>query len=149
MIRRIKILDVPMDHVGKKAVLLLREAYGKPDKQFRNEFMVGADVVRRLVSMDIDDGSMGASIEEIEKRFLQPMAHGLAQSLPGNIAFVPLELPSGCQATRQFWDDVSVRLVTGWYEPVILNDSGEIVGYDKARAALRMEAAGIIPKEAA
>lgn len=137
----IDILKAPMGLLVKQAAFLVREAYGKPERPFQNRFMrIGENCTQRLTQIDIDEGSMGASVDQITERFLKPMAHGLAHSLPRDVAFGALELPSGCQAARQMWDDVSVRLTTGWYQPAIFDDQGEVVGYEKPRAALRMEA---------
>lgn len=140
MTGEVEILSASMALLGKKAVILLRETYGKPDRPFQNRLVsLAPGRIQKYVDIVIDERSMNASVEEITERFLRPMAAGLAQSLPRDVAFVPLELPSGCQAARQTWDDVSLRLTTGWRPTPIFDDEGEIVGYDEDVPILRMD----------
>lgn len=144
----IDILKAPMGLLVKQAAFLVREAYGKPERPFQNRFMrIGENCTQRLTQIDIDEGSMGASVDQITERFLKPMAHGLAHSLPRDVAFGALELPSGCQAARQMWDDVSVRVVTGWWERPIVDETGEVTGYEPPCPMLRMDV--IVTTEAA
>lgn len=126
--------------VCKDAVWSFVALYGKADRPFHNQFTPLRGDCRQLsVDRVLSESDRDAAIEQFHERIIAPAMGALKISVPRNVAFRPLELPSGCQCSRQMWRDVSIRMVTGWRDTPILDDDGEVIGYEDPVPVIRFD----------
>ena len=126
--------------VAKEAAILLSQCYGVPDIEYQNRFMkIGQKTNQFHVDCVFSDSDRDLDIAQFSERFIAPAVHALANRIPRGICFGPLELMSGCQASRQYHNGVSIRCCAGWYERPILAADGKVVSYEPPVPILRMD----------
>ena len=109
-------------------------------REYQNRFMkIGPITSQRHVDARLHEADRNLAPRELLERIIRPMAQALAESVPSDVAFVPIELPSGYQVVRCFMSGVSMMAIAGWYDPPVLDDDGDVIGYEQPVPTLRID----------